>query len=119
MELNELVIKQALLNKGVSAKQMCKEINFSEPSLYRFYLNGNMRESNKKKIRDYLGLDTATNHQTQVLQSINDSQGTALYWREKYFDVMQTVNDLTNTIQMLRLGKRKPVSFPPAFASMP
>lgn len=56
MELNEQVIKEALRKKGVTAKDMCKEIGLSETALYRFYANGGMRVSTEKKIKDFLNI---------------------------------------------------------------
>ena len=119
MELNELVIKQGLLEKRVSAKQMCKDINLSEPTLYRFYISGVMRVSNQKKIREYLGVDIEKNQKMKVSQSFNEVHANETYWKEKYFEVVKTVNDLTNTIQMLSLGKFRAVSTKPAYISIP
>ena len=120
MELNELSIKQALLTKRVSAKQMCKEIELSEPTLYRFYETGKTSPKTEKKIRDYLGLSSETNN----VSNISANYDSAEYWRIRCYDAEGKLKEsqvniitLVNTIQVLSLGKRKAVLLQPVYVS--
>ena len=113
MQLTELTIKQALLIKKVSAKQMCKDINLSEPSLYRFYQSGNMRKSTESKIREYLSIDSMELPKKQVSLSYDSVD----YWKGLYEEERRKVSTLVNTIQSLSLGKFKPVFSKPANVS--
>lgn len=111
MELTELTIKQALLKKGVSAKQMCKDINLSEPTLYRFYESGKMSKTSEDKIKSYLEIDS----NLQALQTNDITENSANYWKGKYEESQQKIVHLLNTIQVLSLGKFRPVPFNPAY----
>lgn len=65
MNLNEKIIREALRSKGITAQQMCKDIELTEPSLYRFYKSGRMRTVNERKIKEYLGLDIEETKETK------------------------------------------------------
>ena len=102
MQLNESTIKQALKNRKTTAYTMCKDINFSEPSLYRFYKSGCIRPLNEKKIREYLGIINETTLKTQVL--VNESSE---YWKILYDESQIKIGHLINTIHVLSLGKKR------------
>jgi hypothetical protein len=57
MDITPQMVKVALVKKGIPAYKMCEEIKYSQASLNNFYNTGNIRESNKLKIIDYLGLE--------------------------------------------------------------
>lgn len=56
MNYQEKVVRQALIRKGVSISQMCKDLEYTDVSLYKFFNTGSIRPRNKVKIMEYLNL---------------------------------------------------------------
>ncbi|MES2516820.1 MAG: hypothetical protein V4585_01860 [Bacteroidota bacterium] len=56
MDITPQMVRIALVKKGIPAYKMCEDIKYSQASLNNFYNTGNIRESNKNKIIEYLGI---------------------------------------------------------------
>jgi hypothetical protein len=108
MYLNENVIKQGLAKKGVPASLMCKEIGFSQPSLYRFYASGNIRKSNAQKIIEYLNLENVKIETNTNVSNASDERENGAFER-----LLKRIEELTIENYMLRMktGKFEGVSF--------
>lgn len=124
MDNLQAIIEPAVKKKGVSVRQMCKDIDITEQGYYRAMRANSMRMSTYNKITEYLGIETNTNQKVSIptIEAIQEKTEVApsnnndvSYWKSKYEESQEKIVHLLNTIQVLSLGKFRPVPFNPAY----
>lgn len=117
MELTKEIVKEGIKKKGLTELEFCKSVDYSQPSLHRFYNSGQIRVKNARKIIEFLELEEKKTEQkvikTQFEEKVNISE-TSMFER-----LLKRLEELTieNFTLKRELGKFRPVSFNPAFAS--
>ncbi len=71
MELTKQMVKDAIKKKKITELELCKAVNYSQPSLHRFYNSGQIRAKNARRIIEYLELEDINDTKTQVKSSEN------------------------------------------------
>ncbi len=116
MENLRETFEKGLEKKNVSARQMLIDLKINEPVYYDALKRNDIKLSVYREICKYLEIELNTNYVTNENISTNKMNGD--YWKEKFEESQVKIGHLINTIQVLSLGKRKPVPFPPAYISM-
>lgn len=114
MELTKEIVKQGIKSKGLTELEFCEAVNYSQPSLHRFYNTGQIRVKNARKIVEFLELEEEKAIKTQVKEVVNASE-TGMFER-----LLRRIEELSveNFTLKRELGKFNPVPFHPAFASV-
>lgn len=111
MEILKDTIDPILKQKGLTIKQLCKDVGITEQGYHRAMRANSMRMSTYSKIKEYLGIEEGENNK-HILSS---SDETNEYWKGKYEESQKNVAHLLNTIKVLTLGKFNAVPFNPAY----
>ncbi len=117
MENLKEVIDDARKRKGYSIKHLSERIGMTEQGFHTMLRKGTTKLSTLEKLSKEL--DLPVNKLLDTKEKVEYSTPNNLQvWEEKERQYKNTIENLLQTIRHLSLGKRRSVSFSPAYTSI-